>query len=151
MAGSFFIRTFGVVKHGSIFFCLLMMLCLPVKQACAKDKHADSLVLNRVFSYRERLGGLEKCTMQVYAKHRFMTRKRNAILWLVPTMYAVARGEREFMSESYSRITYKEAGMTNAERHLEADARMQALEKENQQLKAKIKELEKKIEELRRA
>ncbi len=33
----------------------------------------------------------------------------------------------------------------------EADARMQALEKENQQLKAKIKELEKKIEELRRA
>ena len=65
-------------------------------------------MLNRVFSYRERYVGefADTLTTNVYIKHLYRTHRRNATLWVVPSMYAIARGERSFVSEQYGRYLF---------------------------------------------
>ena len=68
----------------------------------------DSVLLNRIFSYREvfthDITGVER---NVYMKFRYDIDKRNATLWLIPSMYPLARGERHFLMESYSKLKFK--------------------------------------------
>lgn len=71
----------------------------------------DSLVLARVFSFK--LNGshaVDGFQSNVYIKHLYQTHRRNFTLWAVPSMYAIARGQREFVSEQYSRLTWDSAG-----------------------------------------
>ncbi len=53
---------------------------------------------------------LEGFNSNVYIKHLYQTHQRNFTLWCVPTMYAIARGQRAFVSEQYSRLTFHEDG-----------------------------------------
>ncbi|MBQ9355710.1 MAG: hypothetical protein IJT98_00230 [Prevotella sp.] len=91
---------------------LLIMLLFPGSiQAGSPD---DSLVLARVFSFK--LDGshtIDGFQSNVYIKHLYQTRRRNFTLWAVPSMYAIARGQREFVSEEYSRLTWDSTGYHN--------------------------------------
>lgn len=69
----------------------------------------DSLILERVFSYMQHHGQqVDGFASNVYTKHTYYTHKRNAALLAIPTMYSLARGQRTFISEHYSRIYFRD-------------------------------------------
>jgi hypothetical protein len=73
----------------------------------AKEK-TDS-ILPRIFNYRNtishQINGLED---NVYAKFRFNVEKRNATLWLIPSMYVLAKDPREYIREAYSEVYFRD-------------------------------------------
>ena len=70
----------------------------------------DSLILNRIYSYQQaNSSAIDSLEDQVYAKFRFNVEKRNPILWLIPSMYVVAKDPREYIRESYSKVMFKNA------------------------------------------
>lgn len=45
----------------------------------------------------------------MYAKIRYNVERRNAILWLIPSMYVLAKDPREYIRESYNKVKFKNA------------------------------------------
>lgn len=89
--------------------CLLTLLA-PQAPA-AKLQGFDSLVVSRLFSYQQRhKQDIKGYSTNVYTKLLHQTHRRNFTLWTVPTMYTIAKGRRTFMSEAYSRFTFKDFG-----------------------------------------
>ena len=67
----------------------------------------DSLILQRIYDYKESHVTMpDSIEDHVYAKFRFNVERRNPTLWLIPTMYVMAKDEREYIRESYNHITY---------------------------------------------
>ncbi len=54
----------------------------------------------------------------VYIKHHFLTHQRNFTLWCVPSMYAIARGQRSFVSEQYGRMSINSEGKIENKRQV---------------------------------
>ena len=75
----------------------------------ARDK-ADSLVLERMFTYRSNYtaGKLNGYETNVYIKRNFNVWRRNVTLWLIPSMYSIAEGERSYLSETYNSIKFRD-------------------------------------------
>ena len=75
----------------------------------------DSLILSRIFNYRHNftLNSVEGYTTNVYIKNNFYVRRRNAGLWLIPSMYSIAKGNRYLVSESYNKLYFHD--VTNYE------------------------------------
>lgn len=68
----------------------------------------DSLILQRIYHFKELHHDISDSVKDnVYAKYRFQVERRNPTLWLIPTMYVMAKDEREYLRESYNRLTYK--------------------------------------------
>lgn len=92
-------------------------MLVTVSSALAQKR--DSLSLQRVFSYADNYTeGVEGFQSNVYIKHLYQTHQRNFTLWCVPSMYAIARGQRAFVSEQYSRLTFKENGELDNKRQV---------------------------------
>ena len=92
-------------------------MLVTVSSALAQKR--DSLSLKRVFSYANNYTeGVEGFQSNVYIKHLYQTHQRNFTLWCVPSMYAIARGQRAFVSEQYSRLTFKENGELDNKRQV---------------------------------
>ena len=88
----------------AILICLLT-LSMPTVMSGAKK---DSLILGKIYEYRYlNISDVNNLEDNVYAKIRFNVEKRNAILWLIPSMYVLAKDPREYIRESYSNIVYK--------------------------------------------
>lgn len=70
----------------------------------------DSLVLHRIFNYRRNYvsDNINGITSNVYIKSNLNIWRRDPTLWLIPSMYAVAEGDRYLISESYNRLTFKD-------------------------------------------
>ncbi len=87
---------------------LLPCCCLHVTAQSASDSLAKELM----FNYSQTTGDSAMAGYQtnVYIKHLYQTLQRNFTLWAVPSMYAIARGQRAFVSEEYSRLTFKGNG-----------------------------------------
>lgn len=69
----------------------------------------DSLAMERMFRYRSlHTADSSTYSTNVYVKFNYQTRQRNAALWLVPSMYAIAQGQRSFVSEQYCRYTFRD-------------------------------------------
>jgi len=75
----------------------------------------DSILLNRIFSYRRNFtsNDVEGFTTNVYVKVNYNVWKRNPTLWLIPSMYAIADGERYLVAESYNKLHF--SGVNNYE------------------------------------
>ena len=98
---------------------LLVLLFMLVTVSSALAQKRDSLSLQRVFSYAGNYTeGVEGFQSNVYIKHLYQTHQRNFTLWCVPSMYAIARGQRAFVSEQYSRLTFKENGELDNKRQV---------------------------------
>ena len=98
------LRAWGVSAMVVLHFCLF------IAQAIAQSPD-DSLVLARVFSFADTNGGaVEGFQTNLYVKHLYQTPRRNFTLWCVPSMYAIAHGQRAFVSEQYGRLTFKDNG-----------------------------------------
>ena len=78
-----------------------------LSMACTTHAKEKTDILERIYSYQEtfrpEISGIED---HVYAKFRFNVEKRNAILWLIPTMYVLAKDPREYIRESYSKVKF---------------------------------------------
>ena len=67
----------------------------------------DSLILQRIYAFKESHPiSPDSIKDNVYAKYRFNVERRNPTLWLIPTMYVMAKGEREYIRESYNLLSY---------------------------------------------
>ncbi len=75
----------------------------------ASNRRADSLLINRMWDYYahpERIIDGEK---NVYIKYHISTKRRNALLWVIPTMYSIARGDRDYIGEAYTKLRHQGA------------------------------------------
>lgn len=76
----------------------------------ARDRSIDSLVLFRVWNYaknhEQASNGVER---NVYMTYTFKTNRRNPTLFLVPTMYSIAKGEKEFVGEAFYKMKFRNA------------------------------------------
>ncbi len=84
---------------------LVVMFFMP--SISFADRTADSLLITRMWAfsgnYSEPVKGIEQ---NLYLRYTFDTERRNPTLFLVPTMYTIAKGERNYIGESYCRIKY---------------------------------------------
>ena len=67
----------------------------------------DSLILERIYEFKDAHPiWPDSVKDNIYMKYRFNVERRNPTLWLIPTMYVMAKDEREYIRESYNDITY---------------------------------------------
>ena len=67
----------------------------------------DSLILDKIYEFQlTHKTEIDSLQDNVYAKIRFNVEKRNVILWLIPSMYVLAKDPREYIRESYSDVIY---------------------------------------------
>ena len=93
---------------------MLMATLLLLTSTSASGGKLDSLVLNRMFGFKQSVGDtLAETSTNVYMKHLYQTHRRNFTLWTVPTLYTIAGGKRAFVSEQYGRIYID----SNGQRH----------------------------------
>ena len=60
----------------------------------------DSLILDRIYEYQKaHASAIDSLEDQVYAKFRYHVDKRNSILWLIPSMYVMAKDPRDYIRE----------------------------------------------------
>jgi hypothetical protein len=87
---------------------MLGLMTLMPGISFARDRSRDSMVICRMWEYNERFGksinGVEK---NIYTTYTFTTERRNPLLYLVPTMYSIARGERRFIGEIYGKQSFR--------------------------------------------
>ena len=76
----------------------------------ARDRSIDSLVLFRIWNYAQNHQQTSNSVERnVYMSYTFKTDRRNPTLFLVPTMYSIAKGSREFIGESYYKMKFRNA------------------------------------------
>lgn len=89
-------------------FTIALLLAFTTQAA---SENLDSLVLDRVFKYqRNFVSSTDTFSTNVYVKFHYQTLRRNAALWAIPHGYSIANGERDFVSEQYSRMTFNGTG-----------------------------------------
>ena len=96
---------------------ILGMMTLMPSICLARSRANDSILIYRMWNYYEHN---QYDTIEVeknlYMKLRFSIKRRNVLLYLVPTMYSIARGDRDYVSESYCKLTYHNAHDFNIRR-----------------------------------
>ena len=67
----------------------------------------DSLILPRIYDYSKYHQPYNDTIVDnVYMKLRFNVERRNPTLWIIPTMYSLAKDERQYIRETYSKYVY---------------------------------------------
>ncbi len=80
---------------------------------------SDSLILQRVLTYKRSMPSRpDGIYTNIYIRYYFKTEKRNFTLMAIPSMYAIARGRREYAGESYSTIYIKDNVVKESVRQL---------------------------------
>ena len=107
------------VKHLSGLLILLFFVVQPFTVTNTEAKNHDgSLILDRVFSYINTLADKDSTSVNVYVRYTITVDKRNPTLLVIPTMYAVARGNKEYVGETYSTIKLKNGKATEPQLHV---------------------------------
>lgn len=100
---------------------LLGMTILMPSICFSRDRSIDTLVLYRVWNYanqhQQASTSLKQNAAQkddsasknVYIACTFKTNRRNPTLFLVPTMYSIAKGDKEFIAEAYYKMKFRNA------------------------------------------
>lgn len=80
-----------------------MLLFMP--GICFSKETSDSILLSKIWSYRRnfshKIGGE---TSNVYIRYTINTERRNPTLFLIPSFFYYAQGQREFLSETYGKL-----------------------------------------------
>ena len=81
-----------------------MMIFMPT--ICFAKVKPDSItVLEKVWSYKRNFAQKkEGGSMNAYLRYTIDTKRRNFILFTVPTLYTIAQGDRQNISEIYGRM-----------------------------------------------
>ena len=71
-----------------------------------KEKKSPS-ILQRIYAFKDaHKEQPDSVDDNVYMKYRFNVERRNPTLWLIPNMYVMAKGEREYIKETYNHVIY---------------------------------------------
>lgn len=104
-------------SNASILILILGMMLFMPSFIFAKTS-GDTLVINKVYDYGRKVVNRFRHTQNnVYIKYRFQVDKRNAALIFMPSMYSLAKGERSYLGETYSKITFNKINEANVHRH----------------------------------
>lgn len=91
----------------SITILVLGMMTLMSSICFARDRSADSLIVNRMWDYYENYGkSVDGVKRNMYFVYNFDSKRRNVLLYLVPTMYCIAKGDKEYAGEVYGKQTF---------------------------------------------
>ena len=120
MATPKIIRTFGGVKCNKLIRLVVLGILTSVSSTVFSSDHMDSLVINRIFNYQRDYtpNNVAGFTTNVYTKFDYNVWRRNAMLWLIPSMYSVADGNRSFIQETYSKLKFEEIGKYESTRQV---------------------------------
>ena len=78
---------------------------------CFARDYRDSIVMNRVWSVAEKLHyDAAQPATNFYSIFTMDVKRRNVLLWLVPSMYSVAHGDKQFIGEAYGKAYYDQQG-----------------------------------------
>ena len=92
------------MKYRTVIIVLLLTIC---ELHAVADSKGDSLLLNKVFAHQNTMENItDTIGINMYSKIYYNTHRRNFGLWLIPSMYAIADGQRQFLAEQYSRVYY---------------------------------------------
>ena len=84
---------------------MLGMIALMPSISFSRDRQQDSLTICRIWEFQERYAQMPHDTAtNVYMVYSYDAKRRNALLYIVPTMYRIARGERAHIGESYNKV-----------------------------------------------
>lgn len=87
---------------------VLGMITLMSGTSFAYNRTADSLLITRIWDYKQKYGkSVEGVSRNVYMVYQFGTKRRNPLLFLIPTMYSIAKGQRQYIGEAYSKLEYR--------------------------------------------
>ena len=82
-----------------------MMILIP--GICFARDYRDSILMNRVWSFHNLIEkDFKSSNDNVYALFTINSKRRNVLLWMVPTMYSIAYGDKEFIGEAYGKLYY---------------------------------------------
>jgi hypothetical protein len=88
---------------------MLGMMTVVPSICFARNRTADSLLVKRMWHFYEHdYSEHEGTEKNLYMKYHFSSKRRNVLLNLVPTMYSIARGKKDYVGESYSKLRYRE-------------------------------------------
>ena len=95
-----------------------MLICFST--AAFSEVSLDSLVLTRMFNYQQNYvpNDTSSFSTNLYTKFNYNCWRRNFTLWLVPTMYSIADGERLFLAEYYGKLNYNADGSFTTNRQV---------------------------------
>lgn len=69
---------------------------------------ADSLVMDRLFSYKRNMApNISGFKDDFYLKYTFRTIRRNPTLFFVPSMFSIAKGNRNYIGENIGTISFR--------------------------------------------
>lgn len=82
-----------------------MMILMP--SILSARNAADTTMIRRMWSYADKhLASAEGMERNFYMVYDFNTIRRNPTLYLVPTMYAIARKQRNYVGEIYGKMKF---------------------------------------------
>lgn len=88
---------------------LLLLYIMSTVLTANGHEYSDSVLLERIFSFQRNYAhDVNGFSTNVYLKHLYNTKRRNATLWLIPSMYPLAKGQRKFLSEQYNHFTFND-------------------------------------------
>ena len=102
-------RTFAIVNCKTLIFYIVLgiLTSMPSSVSGWNWEKKDSLILPRIYAYPQyHQPYTDTITDNIYIKLRFNVEKRNATLWLIPSMYSLAKDERQYIRETYSKFMY---------------------------------------------
>ena len=95
------------MKCGTLIIYMVLGILTGMPSIVFGREKKDSLILQRIYDFKEsHKTSPDSIEDNVYAKYRFNVERRNPTLWLIPTMYVMAKDEREYLRESYNHLTY---------------------------------------------
>lgn len=98
------------MKVRTLIFLMALSATACLSTTAWSREEDDSLILQRIYDFRERhCGDAMPESDNVYTKLRFNVERRNPTMWLIPSLYVMARGEREYIRESYNTIHFHNA------------------------------------------
>lgn len=99
------IITFGVLKYKWFIISVWLGIYLCIPSIVFAKETQDSLVMNRIFSYKRNFSyDVSGIMRNIYLRYSFHTVKRNPTLFFVPTMYTIAKGSRNYIGETYGKM-----------------------------------------------
>ncbi|WP_144007207.1 DUF5686 family protein [Prevotella sp. P5-126] len=99
------------MKHPSARIMMLGMMIFMSSIFVYASQPTDSLLIQRVWEYGRKLPVFySDSTSNSYMRYVIDARRRNPILFLVPSMYVVAKGERRYIGEVYGKLNIDKDG-----------------------------------------
>ena len=114
-----FLRTFGAVKCKTLINLIVLGILTGMPAIAMAKGKKDSLILDRIYQYVEAHSTWpDSVRNNVYMRYRFNVERRNPTLWLIPTMYEIARKSREYIRETYNDVTHMKLHRMEVNRQL---------------------------------